>query len=299
MEILISTSLVAAFLAGIAALFAPCCITVLLPTYLASIFRERRTVFLMTFVFFLGLLAVFLPLGLGAAGVGQIFSRFHDTIFTVGSLLLLFFGASLLIGKSFSLPFSTHISMPIQNTASVFGLGIFSGFATLCCAPVLAGVLALSMLPGSFALGALYATVYVLGMTLPLFFLAIFIDKTKIMSRLKILKKTLSYSFLGNEIRLTAANMIAGITFLGMGMLIFYLAQTGQLISHSSAQIGINIYMSRFTAATQSFAGKIPAAILIALFVGALIAIVALAYRKISAAKESAKKCCDNEEAKK
>src|SRR3989344_2347675 len=73
-------SLITAFIAGIAALFAPCCITVLLPSYLGSIFREKRKVFLMTFVFFLGLLAVFLPLGMGAAGLGKLFSRYHDQI---------------------------------------------------------------------------------------------------------------------------------------------------------------------------------------------------------------------------
>ncbi|KKT78169.1 MAG: Cytochrome c biogenesis protein transmembrane region, partial [Candidatus Giovannonibacteria bacterium GW2011_GWC2_44_8] len=78
METLIIASLITAFIAGIAALFAPCCITVLLPSYLGSIFREKRKVFLMTFVFFLGLLAVFLPLGMGAAGLGKLFSRYHD-----------------------------------------------------------------------------------------------------------------------------------------------------------------------------------------------------------------------------
>ena len=39
METLIIASLVTAFIAGTAALFAPCCITVLLPAYLGSIFK--------------------------------------------------------------------------------------------------------------------------------------------------------------------------------------------------------------------------------------------------------------------
>ena len=71
METLIIASLITAFIAGMAALFAPCCITVLLPSYLGSIFREKRKILLMTFVFFLGILTVFLPLGLGAAGLGK------------------------------------------------------------------------------------------------------------------------------------------------------------------------------------------------------------------------------------
>ena len=97
METLIIASLITAFVAGIAALFAPCCITVLLPSYLGSIFRERQKVLLMTFVFFLGLLAVFLPLGLGAAGLGQLLSKYHDPIFIVGGIFLLLLGASILL----------------------------------------------------------------------------------------------------------------------------------------------------------------------------------------------------------
>src|SRR3989344_9478004 len=98
MEILITASILAALIAGMAALFAPCCITILLPAYLSSMFRQKRTVFLMTFVFFLGLLAVFLPLGVGVAGVGQLFREYHDPIFTAGGLFFLALGASILLG---------------------------------------------------------------------------------------------------------------------------------------------------------------------------------------------------------
>ena len=48
--VLVMASLVTAFIAGVAALFAPCCITVLLPAYLGSIFRQKATIMLMTLV---------------------------------------------------------------------------------------------------------------------------------------------------------------------------------------------------------------------------------------------------------
>ena len=154
MEILIGASLITAFVAGMAALFAPCCITVLLPAYFASIFRERKTVFLMTFVFFLGLLVIFLPLGLGVAGLGRFFSQYHNQLFIFGGLFLLLLATSTLLGKRFSLPFSFHPAVKVSNdVGSVFILGVFSGFATVCCAPVLAGVLMLSALPGSIFWG--------------------------------------------------------------------------------------------------------------------------------------------------
>jgi len=184
METLIIASLITAFVAGIAALFAPCCITVLLPSYLGSIFREKRMVLLMTFVFFLGLLTVFLPLGMGAAGLGKLFSRFHDPIYIIGGIFLLFLGASILLGRHFSMPFSIHPKIKVTNAGSVFTLGIFSGFATMCCAPVLAGVVALSILPNSIFWGGVYSFAYVLGMVAPLFLIAYLLDKNHFAQKL-------------------------------------------------------------------------------------------------------------------
>src|SRR3989344_3079570 len=101
--VLVMASLVTAFIAGVAALFAPCCITVLLPAYLGSIFRQKATIMLMTFVFFAGLLAVFLPLGLGFAALGVLFSKYHNLIFVSGGVFLLLLGASTLLGMHFPL----------------------------------------------------------------------------------------------------------------------------------------------------------------------------------------------------
>ena len=173
------------------------------------------------------------------------------------------------------------VNMPIQNATSVFGLGMFSGFATLCCAPVLAGVLALSILPGSIFLGSIYAIAYVLGMTLPLFFLASLLDKTKIMNKLKFFKYRINYTLAGSRVSLSAADMIAGFTFLAMGILIFYLAQTNQLISHSGAQISINIYMVKFTALAGTLTGRIPGVVWIFIIILVLAAISRVALKKI------------------
>ncbi len=285
MEILITASLLAALIAGMAALFAPCCITVLLPAYLASIFRQKRTIFLMTFVFFLGLLAVFLPLGLGIAGLGQIFSQYHDTIFIIGGIFLLSLGAFILLGRHFSLPFRRQPKIQVQSAGSVFTLGVFSGFATLCCAPVLAGVLALSVLPGSLLLGGVYTLAYVLGMVIPLFFIAYFLDKTSFTKKFWTFKKTVSYRFAGKTIELSIADIISGITFVFMGILILYLAQTSQLASHSSYQTMVNTYMSNLTDATNAYLGWIPGEAWIGLIAAAFLLIIWKAFSAQRAAK--------------
>lgn len=274
MEVLIAASLVSAFIAGIAALFAPCCITVLLPSYLGSIFRQKKTVVAMTFIFFLGILTVFLPLGLGMAWLGQALSQYHDTIYITGGIFLLLLGASILVGTHFSMPFSIHPTNKITGAGSVYVLGIFSAFATLCCAPVLAGALALSVLPGSIFWGGLYSIVYVLGMVAPLFVIAYFMDKTNVGQKLDFLKKPVSYSAVGRKVELRLVDVLSGIMFLFMGILILYLAMAGKLAMQGSEyQMTVNIYMENITNGINSFLSNNPTTVWI--FVVAIVAISA------------------------
>lgn len=230
MGILTISSVIASFFAGIAALFAPCCITVLLPSYIGSIFSQRRMVLGMTGVFSLGLLAVFLPIGLGAGFLGQLFSIYHDQIYILGALFLLFLGTMVFLGSGFSLPWHTSVRAGGTFTFfSIFTLGVFSGFATSCCAPVLAGIVTLSVLPGSMLLGGLYAVSYVLGMVAPLFFLAWVLERTRFTQQFWIMRKAVSYTLFGKKISITAANLLTAIIFVGMGILILWLAFTGNL----------------------------------------------------------------------
>ncbi len=259
MDLLLSASIVAAFIAGVAALFAPCCITVLLPSYFASIFRERRKVFLMTFIFFLGILAVFLPIGLGVAALGQIFSRYHNVIFGIGGVFLTILGIVLLAGIHFSLPFQMHPSLKKHNAVSVFSLGVFSGIATTCCAPVLAGVLALAALPGSVFWGGVYTLSYVLGMVAPLFLISLFLDKSDLTAKLSLtFNKPIEYQIGGKKISITVAEAISGATFFAIGIVIIYFALTNRLFVHSEYQTTINIYLTRLMNTIGGFVKIVP-----------------------------------------
>lgn len=248
MEVIILASLITAFLAGVAALFAPCCIGVLLPAYFGSIFRQKKTIFLMTVVFFFGLLAVFLPLGLGMGFLGQLFKEYHNTIYLVASVFFLILAGVILSGYHMSLPFKTQSSLKVTGGLSVFILGIFSGFATLCCAPVLAGALALSVLPGSILWGGLYSILYVIGMVSPLFIISYYLDKKGLMERVTFFKKEVEYSLFNRKISLTMANVFSGIIFLVMGALLLYYSLTNQItMSSSQNSLWINIWMSQVT----------------------------------------------------
>ena len=259
MELLIGASFLAALIAGVAALFAPCCITVLLPAYLGSIFTQKRTVFLMTFFFFLGLLAVFMPLGLGVASLGQLFRANHNFIYLGGGLFSLSLGAFVLLGGHLAVPSPVHKNINVRGAGSVFLLGIFSGLSTLCCAPVLAGVLALSVLPGSLFWGGMYSLAYVLGMTSPLFFLAYFLDKGDLTEKLSAFGKQVSYSVKGRQVILSIADIVSGTIFLVTGIVILYLALTNRLAMEGDEfQLTLNAYLFNLTTTIKPFLGKIP-----------------------------------------
>jgi len=248
MTILPIASFIASFVAGIAALFAPCCITVLLPSYMGSIFSQRKTVLGMTGVFSLGLAVVFLPIGLGAGFLGEIFEMYHDQIYILGAIFLFVLGVVILTGRSFSLPWHTSVTTPGKFTfGSIFMLGVFSGFATSCCAPVLAGIVALSALPGSTLFGGLYAIAYVLGMVAPLFILSWAIDKTKITQKFMLVRRGITYKIFGKEVNITIANLLSGIIFIAMSALITYLALTGGLQVRSDYKVMVNTYAAWVT----------------------------------------------------
>jgi len=267
METLVGTSLIAAFVAGVAALFAPCCITVLLPSYLGNIFKEKYKIFFMTFVFFLGVLTVFLPIGLGASFLAQAFSKYHNIIFTVGGIFLIVLGITMLLGKKFTTPTSVRDGMK-RHVSSIYVLGIFSAIATTCCAPVLAGVLTLSVASGTILWGALYTLAYVVGMTLPLFIIAAFLDKANLTERFTNAKKTVAMRIGSFSWRITVSELISGLIFLLMGGYITYLAFVDKLAMRSSYQLEMNLWNAKFLNAINGFVKFVPEYIWAFLFIG-------------------------------
>lgn len=227
--LLFQTSLVAAFIAGMVALFAPCCITFLLPAYLGSVFREKEKVILMTLVFGLGIFVVLLPAVLGVAALSKFIFVYHDLIFFAGGVLLLVTAAMAFLGIKLPMP---QISGPnIGNrtdVVSIFTLGVFSGITSACCAPVLVGLLTLTFLSPSFFTAFLMGVVYVLGMVVPLLIIALFLEgKTE---RLFWLRKTVgSFDLFGKVYQVTVSNLAASGIFFITGILTLYLTITGKL----------------------------------------------------------------------
>ena len=170
-------SVVAALVAGTIALFAPCCVSVMLPAYLASAFRNRATLVAMTLVFAAGVASVILPIALGAQALRRLVTAQHTATFTAGGLLMLGLGIYTLLGGQIHLPMPGRRAGGRTGIAGVYSLGIFSGVASSCCAPVLAGVIALSGVASSFVIALGLGVAYVFGMVVPLFAISLLWDR--------------------------------------------------------------------------------------------------------------------------
>lgn len=166
-------SVVAAVVAGMVSLFAPCCVSIMLPAYFSSAFQNRRVLLAMTFLFAAGVATVILPIAVGAAFVQRLFVSQHTLIYTGAGLLLLALAAYTLLGGRLHLPMPGRRASGRTGPLSVYSLGMFSGVASSCCAPVLAGVIALSGVAGSFGAAVGLGSAYVFGMVAPLFVISL------------------------------------------------------------------------------------------------------------------------------
>lgn len=251
-------SVVAAFVAGGIALFAPCCISVMLPAYFATSFQNRRVLIAMTILFSTGIATVILPLVMGASMLRHFFVTQHTAVYVVGGLIMLGMGIYTLLGGKMHLPMPGRRASGKTGPLSVYSLGVFSGVVSSCCAPVLAGVIALSSVAPSFTLAAGLGAAYIFGMVAPLFLISLLWEQYDWRSsrlfhlgavtwRLGPLKRTISVTMLASGLLLIA--MGAGTLWIGLAYdamspsshwavaLVLRLQHYGQVITNSLSWI--------------------------------------------------------------
>ncbi|OGZ26317.1 MAG: hypothetical protein A2W71_01695 [Candidatus Nealsonbacteria bacterium RIFCSPLOWO2_02_39_8] len=229
-NIIFSASIIASFFAGMVALFAPCCITILLPAYMASVFKKKAGILKMTFVFFAGISAILIPIGLGAAWLAKVFQSFHQELYIFGGMFMIFLAAMSILGKSFSIiPMAgrTALKIDASDSKSVFLLGVFSGAATSCCAPVLAGAMTLAVLSGAFSKALIVIFAYVFGMTFPLFIAGYFYDKFQIENSRFIKGKIFEFKIGVKTLFVHSTNLFAAFVFLTVGIILLIMAFSG------------------------------------------------------------------------
>ncbi len=219
-------SVIAAVVAGMLALFAPCCISFMLPAYFASSFQNRLRLVAMTFLFAAGVATIILPIALGASVLRQLFAAQHTTIYVVGGVFLLGLAMYLLLGGQIHLPMPGRSAGGKAGALTTYTLGVFSGITSSCCAPVLAGVIALSSVAPSFLLALGLGTAYVFGMVAPLFVISLLWEHYDWKSSRLFRPRSLTWHLGPLRRTLSVTNLLSGLLLLLMGAAMIWVGLT-------------------------------------------------------------------------
>ena len=261
---LLTGSALAAFLAGMVAFFAPCCAFVMLPTYLASVTGAGRwRTAVMTAVFVAGVATVVWPLTIGAAGLSQLIAANHETMFVVGGAMMLLVGVATLGGWMWKHSPSVGGGDP-SGVLGIYAMGVFAGAATACCAPVLAGAVAIAGVSGSWWAGAVLGLFYLFGLISPLLLSAFGIGRL----RKRLHDPRIALRVAGRRIQTTVSRLVGGVAFIALGALLIALAVTGNARRAPDAQQEFGRWLSRQ-------AGELNAAVPTALGWALVLALVA------------------------
>ncbi len=261
-EVFLLASVIVSFLAGVVALAMPCCFSVLLPSYFASCFKRRTAIFRMTLVFALGVTAILLPIALGVSAISIYISFNHSLLFVIGGFFMLFLGIASILGIQLMPMIHPNVNLEKTGVPTVFALGVFSGVASSCCAPVLAGILILTALTTSIFGAALVGAAYVIGMVFPLFVVATFMDKSSSVQRF------LQGKMIGTRFgTVHSSRLLATAILLSMGLLTAILGITNTMLATPGSEF-FNIYEAVIQNVVEGF---LSSSVLPIIFLGAVL----------------------------
>jgi cytochrome c-type biogenesis protein len=280
-EVFLGGSLAAAFFAGMVALFAPCCITVLFPAYLAAAVRNRRWRLVpLTFVFAAGLATVLVPITLGVGVLAEALLRYHSAVYALGGVLMLVLAAVVVLGLHWSLPmFRNAPDMQRTDSGGVFALGVFSGAASACCAPVLAGVVTLSAVTPGVAGSASIGLAYTFGMVFPLVIITALWDRVGGRDVKLLRGRPVTYRVAARRVSTTTLDLGVAALFAGMGILLLGVAAAGASIA-PTFQVGVTVAINDWFERAVSLLDPVPNAVIGLGLIGLAGAALALSVRR-------------------
>jgi len=274
-------SLLAAFLAGSVALFAPCCVTVLFPAYLSAAVRNSRWRLVpLTFIFATGIAVVLVPVTLGLSFLTRGLLKYQGAIYITGGLLMLVLAALALSGKGWTLPIMRGSpDVRRTDTGGVFALGVFSGAASACCAPVLAGVLALSAVAPNLIQGVGIGLAYVFGMVAPLVILALTWDRFGAGLRDRMQGRERHIRVAGRVFSVTTLNLVAATMFGILGVALIGFGVTGATLA-PTAQVTAGVWLQERLLPLVRWLDPIPDAVIGLVLIGIAAAAIAISGRR-------------------
>jgi cytochrome c biogenesis protein CcdA len=212
----------------------------------------------MTFIFAAGLALIILPVALGAAAIGSLISAHHTIFYLAGGTLMLALGLYMLVGGKLMLPMPAMRARRGSGPLAVLSLGAFSGVASACCAPVLAGVATLSGASGSFSNALILGVGYVFGMVFPLFVIALLWDRFN-WGESRLLKgKRFSVPVFGRRLALHSTALASGLILIVMGVVVMVIAFRANAMPSSGWQLSLSAHVQHYAHVLEVWAGTLP-----------------------------------------
>jgi cytochrome c biogenesis protein CcdA len=209
---------VVAFTGGVLSLLSPCS-ALLLPAFFAYAFPSRGQLLLRTGIFYLGLVTLFVPLGLGLGVLGSLFLEERAALSIVAGLLLIAIGTLQLAVGGFELPGAGQVGprgfRPSgESLAATYALGLVYGIGGFCSGPLLGAVLTIAGASRGALSGAVLLAVFAAGMAAPLFVLALAWDRLGSVGRRRLRGREIALG----PIHRHSAVVISSLLFMGLGL---------------------------------------------------------------------------------
>ena len=222
-QIALSVTFLIAFIGGILAFTSPCGFVVI-PTFFAYLFKERKRAMFMTATFCAGMTIAFIIFGLIAGLVGNFFNEYKEFFSMFAGILLILFGFMLIFNQGFSL-FNFKVSHKPNDGWGVFFLGFFFAIGwTPCVGPILGGIIVLATGVGSIYKAALLFGFYSLGVSLPLLIVSYFSDKYDVSKWFT--SRHIEFTIFGKKIYTHLYGIIGGIMLILVGIIMIYFKGT-------------------------------------------------------------------------
>src|SRR5829696_5156007 len=193
------------------------CSALLLPAFFAYAFQSRGVLVGRTVVFYLGLCATLVPLGMGISVVDRADCGDAHTVMPVSGAIINTFGVIQALGGGFAFGPIERLRGGISGSSllATFCLGAVYGFAGFCSRPILGAVLTVAATSGSALRGAGLLATYAAGMAAPLFLMALLWDRLDLGHRRWLRGREISLG----SLRLHTTNLLSGLMFVAIGVL--------------------------------------------------------------------------------
>lgn len=268
----------AAFVGGLLSLLSPCS-ALLLPAFFAYAFPSRGQLVARTGVFYLGLLTLFVPLGLGVGALSGVFLEHRAEVSLVAGLLLVGIGAYQLAVGGFELPGASRLAggrfgASGESLAATYVLGLVYGIGGFCSGPLLGGVLTIAGTSGGALSGAFLLAVFAAGMAAPMLVLALVWERLGASGRSRLRGREVQIGPVRRHVSVVASSVM--FIVLGVGFIAF---QGSNALGGLYQALGLTGLASSVEDAVASLAASAPWVLALALAVPAA-AVLLLALRR-------------------